>query len=70
MKKEQNLEDSTKQALNIPIVSGSNSYGDIILNTSKDLDCCSQCKYKEFNGEHNACFLCANEDIGINYYYR
>lgn len=47
-----------------------NLYGEIVLNINKSKDSCSLCKYRNYKGDHNACFSCAYDYIGIDYYYK
>ena len=67
--KNENLSNEVETSALNKGVSGSNSFGKITQN-DLDKDCCSQCKYGEFNGYHDACFTCAYGDIGSNCYYR
>ena len=69
MDNNKHLSKSESLKLNKSVVSGNNLFGKKIINTSKDKDCCSQCKYRQFNGNHDACFSCAYVDIDANYYY-
>ena len=69
-KKQTENTDSSTEKLLLSDVINSNNFGKLVKNKSTTKNCCEQCKYSEYNGEHDACNTCAFDSaISLNYYY-
>ena len=68
MKKEQNLQEPQKQALNIPDVSGSTDIFGTIMTCLPKYSNCQLCKYKNEPQNSDVCTYCAKHNKSTEYY--